>query len=941
MKNKKLTYNSLALGNLKNRKKQYTLLIIGIILSMTLSSSFTFFVSSAITSALETHNFLYGKQSHIIINTVRNEETEKFLKNNVTTYGYAHILGKITAEDSETTTGTCVAWLEPQAKELYYQSLIEGRMPTAENEIAIEKSALTRLGIDCKLNDKITFDFYVQDAEQQKEEPIKKEYTLVGILNDKRSNIEKQSWVTDIRIPAAFVMDNTEVEVGGKEALHLYISSTDDKFISEYVELTKPLRSDYYGANDGLSWFLTGGYEIMYTVADTFGVNAPYLLILVFVAVLAVAADIGIVNAFSTSLKERKKQIGLLRSVGATRRQIIKVYGKETFILCLICTPVSILISVLAVTLSVSTFGENFIFKPSWWVLPLSAIISILIVILSSFIPLFSASRITPMQAIRNISLNRKIKTKKIKTQKEFDVSKLLASRNIKLYKSKQVLTSIILAIAVFGSLFGFSLASGIEEQNRDFDADYEITSDVSYGTRQLANYDWMRYGVSENDVQEILSNSFVESFNGRKKTNGYIEVTELTEYLNLCNYTTNFYSDTIESVAITKDNYQKHQETPIESAAVIEKANITSPIFPLDFIGLSEDNFKSSSNTVLYGEINIDKLNSGEEVILVLPKALKLTADFSEYPDEPFLNISSLYIDEISNDKVNSETDNENILTSAELTGEFKVGQKIKLGWIMSNDGNRPITYTEEGAEPQISKEPFDYEKIEKEVTVGAIIYEYSGIIEDLFNGYCNPCLLTTVEGLNTFTKNVPYEHIKISLNTECNDSINDEITILLDRLCSGESASYTSLYEIEKEDTLSVKTMYIIITAVVILLFTMCGSMINNALTARIRESKKEIGTLRAVGASAKEISFSYIRQVLSVSGIGTLSGAVAYGIFHAIYTLVLLSYNQTQDDYIITIWQTLLGIALLVVFCVLNVYLKVKKEMNHSIVENIREL
>ena len=61
MKKKKLTYNSLALGNLKNRKKQYTLLIIGIILSMTLSSSFTFFVSSAISSALETHNFLYGK----------------------------------------------------------------------------------------------------------------------------------------------------------------------------------------------------------------------------------------------------------------------------------------------------------------------------------------------------------------------------------------------------------------------------------------------------------------------------------------------------------------------------------------------------------------------------------------------------------------------------------------------------------------------------------------------------------------------------------------------------------------------------------------------------------------------------------------------------------------------------------------------------------------
>ncbi len=937
MKKKKLTYNALALGNLKNRKKQYTLLIIGIILSMTLSSSFTFFVSSAISSALETHNFLYGKQSHIIINTIRNEDTEEFLNSNVTTHGYAHILGKITAEDSETNTGACVAWLEPQAKELYYQSLIEGRMPTAENEIAIEKSALTRLGIDYKLNDKITFDFYVQDADQPKEKPIKKEYILVGILNDKRSNIEKQSWVTDIRIPAAFVMDNTEIEIGGKEALHLFISNSDDGFISEYVELSRPLRKGYYGANDGLSWYLTGGYEIMYTVADTFGVNAPYLLILVFVAVLAIAANIGIVNAFSTNLKERKKQIGLLRSVGATRRQIIKVYGKETFILCLICTPVSILISIGAVTLSVSAFGENFIFKPSWWVLPLSAIISILIVTLSSFIPLFSASRITPMQAIRNISLNRKIKTKKIKTQKEFNTSKLLASRNIKLYKSKQVLTSVILAIAVFGSLFGFSLARGLREQSDIIDSDYYVSADIEYGTQHLANYDWMRYGISENDVQEILSSSFVESVKGEKGTYGYIEVEELTDYLKLCNYATGVYPTTVDRVEITKENYEKYQETPIENTAVIEKANITSPIFPLDFIGLPEENFKNSSGTVLYGEINIEKLNSGEEVILVLPKTLELSTHYYVDESENY-SYSILDVDEKSVDTYNEEI---TVLKKAELTDEFKVGDKIKLGFIMSNDGNRPITYAEEGAEPQISKEPFDHEKIEKEVTVGAIIYECSGIIEPLFNMYCNPSVLTTVDGLNTFTKNVPYERIEVNLNTTCTEEINKEITNIFDRLFVGQDAFIVSLYETEKDNTLTVKTMYIIITAVVILLFTMCGSMINNALTARIRESKKEIGTLRAVGASSKEISSSYIRQVLSVLGIGTLAGAGAYGLFHAIYTLIILSYGQTQDDYIITIWQTLIGIVLLIVFCVLNVYLKVKKEMKHSIVENIREL
>ncbi len=930
---KKLTFNSLAFGNLKHRKKQYTLLIIGIILSMVFSSGFVFFVSSAVTSAIETHRFLYGEQSYICTNVITNEDIENVLNETYPKHGYGHILGSITSVAGDLESGTAVGWLEEDAEELYYQSLIEGEMPEKENEIAIEKDALLNLGIEYKLGEKITVDLYVQNGSEIKEKPIKKEYVLVGILNDKKANISDSLYSLCEDIPAAFVADGTKVEVGGKETLHCWLLEGKDSDMGPYIQVVNKYRTP---GNDSFGLHLTGGYEYTYTIAEMFGVEAPYLLLLVFVAVLAVVANIGIVNAFSTNLKERKKQIGLLRSVGATKRQIIKIYGRETFVLCLVCTPLSILLSVGAVSLSVHLMGEGFIFKPSWWVLPISAIFSMITVFISSLIPLLSASRISPMQAIRNIQINRKIKTKKITTQKDFDVSRLLASRNIKLYKSKQVLTSIILAIAVFGSIFGFSIVGGMENDNGKKDYDFEAFSLMEYSERKLANYA-SHYGFSENDKQDLLLNSYVESVSGNKITNGYIEVDELTDYLKVCGYSNGVYEKVFENVKINKKNYKDYEKLPIENLAVKEKADINSAIFPLEFLGLDDENTESLSRTVTVGRVDKDKLDSGEEVVLILPEYMELYTSYDDvYCDSSYLDVNTEHIEEYA--------ENTELLCIAEPGKEFKVGQKIKIGWVGTDSEDEPVDYKHESAEPTVKAGEFEHTKIEKEVTVGAIIYSntYSGTLIFGITSGQKPYVATTVEGLNNFTKDAPYCGFGVNLNTECTEEINAEIVNILDRITLGHSSgSYNSVYENEKSAKLTADTLTIIIASVAVLLFTLSGSLINNALTARIRESKKEIGTLRAVGASVKDISSSYIRQLLSVLGLGTALGVGAFALFYGIYCLVFISMGDNPDDFVLTFWETIVAIVALFVCCITNVHFKVKKEMKNSIVENIREL
>ena len=53
MKKKKLTYTSLAMGNLIKKKKQYLVMIIGIILSMIFSSGIIYFAYSIYSTAAQ------------------------------------------------------------------------------------------------------------------------------------------------------------------------------------------------------------------------------------------------------------------------------------------------------------------------------------------------------------------------------------------------------------------------------------------------------------------------------------------------------------------------------------------------------------------------------------------------------------------------------------------------------------------------------------------------------------------------------------------------------------------------------------------------------------------------------------------------------------------------------------------------------------------------
>ena len=182
--------------------------------------------------------------------------------------------------------------------------------------------------------------------------------------------------------------ENTNLKVASGDGRYYPTTLFNEKFIQKIYENAEKKYGENYDMN-----FMHGVQNLSYDFNSA--VYNSSLLSITLAVVLMLASCIGIINAFSANLKERKKQIGMLRAVGATRRQIVNIFGREAFIISLICAPSGVVISYFGVKLYAKLMGDSFTFVPNFGVLIITALISVTCVMLTALIPLISASKIS------------------------------------------------------------------------------------------------------------------------------------------------------------------------------------------------------------------------------------------------------------------------------------------------------------------------------------------------------------------------------------------------------------------------------------------------------------------------------------------------------------------------------------------------------------------
>ena len=200
----------------------------------------------------------------------------------------------------------------------------------------------------------------------------------------------------------------------------------------------------------GLAWYSNSTLLNYYGATRILSVNrllydfAAILLLLIFFGSVSL-----IYNAFSISVAERTRQFGILKSVGATKKQIRGSVLYEALVLCAVGIPLGLLVGCLGIGVTLYCLRGSFGFLPggesggavemrfvlNLWALLAAAVIGLITAVISAWIPARRAVRLSPIEAIRQTQ-DVKIRSREVKTSpltgKLFGFSGMLAAKNFK-----------------------------------------------------------------------------------------------------------------------------------------------------------------------------------------------------------------------------------------------------------------------------------------------------------------------------------------------------------------------------------------------------------------------------------------------------------------------------------------------------------------------------
>ena len=541
--------NKLTIKNLKLNKKRTIVTIIGILLSVSLITAVASIYSSAIASLIDFETTEKGN-FHVVFYDVPKEDIKIFENNRqieelylTKDIGYA----KLEESKNEYKPYAFVKAFSQEGLENLSITLVEGRLPQNSDEIVIPTHLKTNGRVTMHVGDSITLDIgkrigedgvelkqsnpfqsvesegIIQNLDIVENHPsieqivdtTSKTYKIVGIIQRPASNIESYvapgyTFITYLDEQNEFKNLDKNVDIyarytkeGTKNAYKVTanILGVDENLFEKFnassasYETGKNSEYDTYVAQmNNAKYKININSYLIGLQTDPIGSSAIGglgIVVAIVCAIIVFTSVFCIKNSFDISITEKIRQYGMLRSIGATKKQIKKNVFYEASLLGIIGIPLGLLLGFLAsfILIILSNYflkgmlAEGIILKFEFSFA--SAIVAIILGIITLYFSAFKSARraakVSPIESIRNSS-NIKIKAKKIKSskiiQKIFGIGGEISYKNLKRNRRKYRTTviSIVVSVFVFIALSYFMNSAFFTIENELNRTDYNIT---------------------------------------------------------------------------------------------------------------------------------------------------------------------------------------------------------------------------------------------------------------------------------------------------------------------------------------------------------------------------------------------------------------------------------------------------------------------------------
>ncbi|MFC6463446.1 ABC transporter permease [Marinilactibacillus sp. GCM10026970] len=387
------------------------------------------------------------------------------------------------------------------AFETFPIQLKEGRLPTQSNELLVSDSISNQDAFTYEIGDTIELELGQRVPSDDPSRRLTQEDALVDFDGVTESLTIEETVVYTI----VGTMETPFFENSWNPG-YVFLSYKDEQMITGDQKTDAYIRMDHlnqsspeyiaeFAETQGIGAVGSHGNLLRYygILSQDRTRNMLISLSAIVIVIIVIGSVSLIYNAFAISVSERARQLGMLSSIGATKRQKRNVVFFEGALIGAVSFPIGVIVGYAGIALTFLVFNSliqqaidtteslRVVFSP--WTILTALVISISTLFLSTYLPAKKASEITAIEAIRQTQTiklsNKTIRTPKL-VRKLFGIEGELASKNIKRNRSgyRAIVFSLSISVVLFLTIsyFASSLAKSNELLEQGVNYDVEVT---------------------------------------------------------------------------------------------------------------------------------------------------------------------------------------------------------------------------------------------------------------------------------------------------------------------------------------------------------------------------------------------------------------------------------------------------------------------------------